>query len=305
MRIAMRLVTDGPIDTTLESATELYQLGFRSLWATQIFGPDALTVLALVGHELPDLDLGTSVVPIHPRHPSMLAAQARTVQDAIGGRLSLGVGLSHQAVVEGLWGISFDRPARYMREYVDALAPMLRGENVNAQGERVKAVTISPLGPKEVPTPSLLLAALGPAMLRIAGTFTDGTALWMTGPKTIAEHIVPVLRGAAMSARRPEPRVICSLPIAVTSDIAGARERINVANAIYAMLPSYAAMMEREGAEVPADVALIGSKEHVLEQLHGLAEAGVTEYFGVPTGTENERHDAIEVLLNYQGALRV
>jgi F420-dependent oxidoreductase-like protein len=305
MRIAMRLVTDGPIDTTLESATHLYDLGFRSLWASQVFGPDTLTVLALVGHELPDLDLGTGVVPIHPRHPSMLAAQARTVQDAIGGHLSLGVGLSHQAVVEGLWGISFDRPARYMREYVDALAPMLRGENVNAQGQRVKAVTISPLGPKEVPAPSLLLAALGPEMLRIAGTFTDGTVLWMTGPKTIAEHIVPLLRAAATSARRPEPRVICALPIAVTSDVAGARERVNVAHAIYATLPSYAAMMEREGAEVPADIALIGSKEQVLEQLHELDAAGVTEYFGMPTGTEGERHDAIEVLLNYQGALRV
>ncbi|HEY5265237.1 MAG TPA: TIGR03564 family F420-dependent LLM class oxidoreductase [Acidimicrobiales bacterium] len=300
MRIAIGLDADGPIDKTLERAHRLHDRGFRSLWSSQIFGPDTLTVLAIVGRELPDLDLGTSVVPIQPRHPSMLAAQARTVQDAIGGHLSLGVGLSHQVVVEGLWGISFDKPGTYMSEYIDALAPMLRGEKVNVQGERVKAVTMSALGPKEVATPSLLIAALGPKMLDIAGSRTDGTVLWMTGPKTIAAHIAPTIRAAAEKAGRPAPRVVCSLPIAVTSDIAGARERLNQDYAVYGTLPSYAAMIEREGASSPADVSLLGSKEQVLEQLHALAAAGVTEFSGAPSGTSDEREGALEVLLNYQ-----
>ena len=300
MRIALGLDTDGPIDKTIERATRLHDRGFRSLWSSQIFGPDTLTALALVGHELRDLDLGTSVVPIQPRHPSMLAAQARTVQEAIGGHLSLGVGLSHQVVVEGLWGISFERPAKYMREYLDALAPMLRGEKVNVQGERVRAVTMSPLGPRVVATPSLLIAALGPKMLKLAGTLADGTVLWMTGPKTIAAHIVPTIRDAAAEAGRPAPRVVCALPITVASDIAGARERLNTEYAIYATLPSYAAMLEREGAKEPADVALLGSKEHVLEQLHGLAEAGVTEFSGAPSGTSGEREGALEVLHDYE-----
>ena len=300
MRIALGLDTDGPLEKTIERATRLHDRGFRSLWSSQIFGPDTLTVLALVGHELPDLDLGTSVIPIQPRHPSMLAAQARTVQDAIGGHLSLGVGLSHQVVVEGLWGISFERPAQYMREYLDALAPMLRGENVNVQGERVKAVTMSPLGPKEVAAPSLLIAALGPQMLKLAGTLADGTVLWMTGPKTIAAHIVPTIREAASAAGRGEPRVVCALPVTVTSDLADARERLNTEYAIYGTLPSYAAMIEREGAKGPADVALIGSKPRVLDQLHELAEAGVTEFSGAPSGTKEEREGALEVLIEYQ-----
>jgi F420-dependent oxidoreductase-like protein len=300
MRIAIGLDTDGPFEKTLARAKRLHDRGFQSLWSSQIFGPDTLTVLALVGHELPDLDLGTSVVPIQPRHPSMLAAQARTVQEAIGGRLSLGVGLSHQVVVEGLWGISFDRPANYMAEYLAALAPMLRGENVNAQGDRVKAIAMSPLGPKEVATPSLLIAALGPKMLKLAGTLTDGTVLWMTGPKTIAAHIVPTVRAAAEAAGRLEPRVVCALPITVTSDVEGARERLNTEYAIYATLPSYAAMLEREGAKEPADVALLGSKERVLEGLHELAEAGVTEFSGAPSGTSDEREGAIEALLEYK-----
>lgn len=300
MRIALGLETDGPVEKTMGRAKRLHDRGFHSLWSSQIFGPDTLTVLALVGHELPDLDLGTSVIPIQPRHPSMLAAQARTVQDAIGGHLSLGIGLSHQVVVEGLWGISFERPAQYMREYLDALAPMLRGENVNAQGERVKAVTMGPLGPKEVATPSLLIAALGPQMLKLAGTLADGTVLWMTGPKTIAAHIVPTIREAASAASRPAPRIVCALPVTVTSDVAGARERLNTEYAIYGTLPSYAAMIEREGAKGPADVSLIGSKSQVLNQLHELAEAGVTEFSAAPSGTSDERDGALEALLEYQ-----
>jgi F420-dependent oxidoreductase-like protein len=300
MRIALGLDTDGPLEKTMECATRLHDRGFRSLWSSQIFGPDTLTVLALVGHELPDVDLGTSVIPIQPRHPSMLAAQARTVQDAIGGHLSLGIGLSHQVVVEGLWGISFERPAQYMREYLDALAPMLRGENVNVQGERVKAVTMGPLGPKEVATPSLLIAALGPQMLKIAGTLADGTVLWMTGPKTIAAHIVPTIRAAASAAGRAAPRVVCALPVTVTNDVAGARERLNTQYAVYATLPSYAAMLEREGAKEPADVGLLGTKGQVLDQLNGLAEAGVTEFSGAPSGTSEEREGALEALIEYQ-----
>jgi alkanesulfonate monooxygenase SsuD/methylene tetrahydromethanopterin reductase-like flavin-dependent oxidoreductase (luciferase family) len=177
---------------------------------------------------------------------------------------------------------------------------MLRGEKVNAQGERVKAVTVGPLGPKEVAAPSLLVAALGPKMLEMAGALADGTLLWMTGRKTIASHIAPTIRAAAAKAGRPEPRVVCSLPMAVTSDPESARERLNTEYAVYATLPSYAAMLKREGASAPADVSLIGSKEQVLEQLHELAEAGVTEFSGAPSGTSEEREGAIEALLTYQ-----
>ena len=226
MRIAVNLDTNGPIEATIERAARLAERGFTNFWSSQIFGPDTLTVLALVGHELRELNLGTAVVPIQTRHPTMLAAQARTVQDAIGARLSLGVGLSHQMVVEGMWGISFDRPASYMHEYLNALAPMLRGEAVNVQGERVTAVTVGPLGPKDVDTPSLLVAALGTRMLTLAGTLADGTLLWMTGRNTVATHVAPTIRAAASAANRGEPRIVCALPIAVTNDPEG-RERTN------------------------------------------------------------------------------
>ena len=299
MRVAIGLETDGPLDQTLERARRLRERGFTSMWSSQIRGPDTLTVLAVVGRDLTDVDLGTSVVPIQPRHPTMLAAQARTVQDAVGGQLSLGIGLSHQVVVEGLWGMSFERPAAYMREYLDALGPMLRGEKVSVQGDRIRAVAPGPLGPKDVRTPALLVAALGPKMLEMAGAMTDGTVLWMTGPKTIASHIAPTIRAAALAAGRASPRIVCALPIAVTPDVAGARQRINEALAIYPTLPSYAAMMEREGAKEAADVALLGSREHVWELLTRLDEAGVTEFSASVVGSEAERDATYDVLVEF------
>jgi alkanesulfonate monooxygenase SsuD/methylene tetrahydromethanopterin reductase-like flavin-dependent oxidoreductase (luciferase family) len=139
-------------------------------------------------------------------------------------------------------------------------------------------------------------------MLEIAGTLADGTLLWMTGRQTIASHVAPTIRDAASAANRGEPRIVCSLPIAVTSDPEGARERINTDYAMYATLPSYAAMLEKEGESEPAGVSLIGSKEHVLDQLHELADAGVTEFSGAPSGTKEEREAALETLIEFQRA---
>lgn len=300
MDIAVGLDVDGSVEATLERATALRQRGFTRTWSSQIFGPDTLTVLAIVGRELRDLDLGTAVVPIQPRHPTMLAAQARTVQDAIGARLSLGVGLSHKVMVEDMWGISFDRPAQYMQEYLDALAPMLRGEKVSVHGERVSAVTLGRLGPRDVRVPSLLVAALAPRMLKMAGTCTDGTLLWMTGVKTIASHVTPIITEAAAAAGRAAPRVVCSLPISVTNDVASTVAMVNETLAIYGQLPSYRAMLEREGASAPADVGLFGSHERVIEQLHELAEAGVTEFSASMNGAPSDREATYEALLAYR-----
>jgi 5,10-methylenetetrahydromethanopterin reductase len=285
MDIAIGLTADGSLDQTIELATQLRARGFTRMWSSQILGPDTLTVLAIVGRELRDLDLGTAVVPIQPRHPAMLAAQARTVQEAIGGRLSLGIGLSHQRIVEGMWGISFDRPALYMEEYLAALAPMLRGEPVAAKGERVSAFASGSVGPQEV--------------REMAGSVTDGTLLWMTGVKTIASHVTPTINAAAAAAGRPAPRIVCSLPIAVTNDVRATRERVNETLAIYGKLPSYRAMLDREGAEGPADVGLFGSREQVLEQLSDLAQAGVSEFSASMSASANDRDATYEVLNEY------
>jgi 5,10-methylenetetrahydromethanopterin reductase len=250
--------------------------GFSSAWMAQIFGLDALTAFAVAGSQVEGIELGTAVVPVYPRHPAVLAQQALTVAAATGGRLTLGIGLSHKVVIEDMYGYSFDRPARYMDEYLSILLPLLDGQPVSFTGETMSAhLALSVVHPGRVP---VLLAALGPRMLRLAGGRADGTVLWMTGPATIASHIVPTITAAAQAAGRPPPRVVCLLPVCVTGDADAARARTAEVFALYGQLPSYRAMLDREGAAGPADVAIVGSEDTVSTQIGALAQAGVTDF---------------------------
>jgi len=275
VRIGGLVDSSAPIEEVVADTQRLAGAGLASAWASQVFGHDTLTLLALVGARVPGIELGTAVVPIQPRHPAMLAAQAATVQSAIGGRLALGVGLSHQVVVEGMWGLGFERPASFLREYLQVLVPMLRGERVDFAGERLRAVS-GPLPQVTGATP-VYVAALGPVMLQIAGELADGTVTWMTGTKTVATHIVPRITAAAEAAGRAAPRVVVGLPVCVTDDPHAARERIDRALAIYPTLPSYRAMLDREGATSASDIALVGTEEEVAAGISRLADAGATD----------------------------
>jgi 5,10-methylenetetrahydromethanopterin reductase len=175
-----------------------------------------------------------------------------------------------------MYGYSFDRPARHMREYLSVLLPLLDGQQASFRGETMRAdIGLSTPRPGRVP---VLLAALAPQMLRLAGQRTDGTVLWMTGTATVRDYIVPSIRAAADAAGRPSPRVVCILPVCVTDDPDGARARANRVLAIYGQLPSYRAMLDREGAAQPGDVVLAGDEDAVAAQIAGLEEAGVTDF---------------------------
>ncbi len=206
MRIGQMIWSMGSLDTFLANVRAAAEHGYTTAWTPQILGADPLTVLTVAGREVPNVELGTAVVPTYPRHPNILAAQALTVQALIGNRLTLGLGTSHKMLVEGFWGYSFDRPARHMREYLEALLPLVRGEPVNYQGETLKAVFPLPLDIPGASPPPVLLAALAPAMPRLAGAVADGTITWLTGVKTIANHIVPSITAAAEAAGQPAPR---------------------------------------------------------------------------------------------------
>ncbi|MGH9017454.1 MAG: TIGR03564 family F420-dependent LLM class oxidoreductase [Acidimicrobiales bacterium] len=288
MKIGMGLEVDGTLDDVVARAQGLAATGVNSLWSAQIFGWDALTALAVVGREVPGVSLGTAVVPVHPRHPTMLAAQALTVQSATGGRLTLGIGLSHKLVVEGIWGLSYDHPARYMEEYLSILMPLLSGEQVSFQGEALRANTLGPPETAGASAPPVLVAALGPVMLGIAARQASGTITWMVGLQTLAQHIVPTITAAATAAGRPEPRVVVSLPVCVTADADAALERAGRLFTIYGQLPSYRAMLDREGVAGPPDVALVGSEEEVAAAVTRVAEAGATEFSAVVYGTPDE-----------------
>jgi 5,10-methylenetetrahydromethanopterin reductase len=251
--------------------------GFASAWMSNIFGLEALTTLAVAGSQVPRIELGTAVVPTYPRHPAVLAQQALTASLAVGGRLALGIGLSHQIVIQDMYGYSFDKPARHMREYLAVLLPLLAGENASFDGETLHAHIGLTVPHSEAKVP-VLLAALAPQMLRLAGEKTDGTVLWMTGPATARDYIVPAIRDAAAAAGRPSPRVVCMLPVCVSNEPSKARADADRLLAIYGQLPSYRAMLDKEGAAGPGDVALVGDEDTVAAQIDGLAEAGVTDF---------------------------
>ncbi|MFM7755206.1 MAG: TIGR03564 family F420-dependent LLM class oxidoreductase [Actinomycetota bacterium] len=291
---------DGTLDAMINEARRAEADGFASFWVPQIFGHDALTALAVMGREVPRIELGTSVVPTYPRHPMMMAQQALTVNAATGGRLCLGIGLSHQVVVEGMWGMSFAKPVRHMREYLEVMMPLLEGRPVSHAGEeyRVNGAVAVPGGTR----PNVVIAALGEQMLKVTARLADGTLTWCTGPQTLADHTIPTLRDAAEAAGRDATRVIAALPVCVTEDRAAAHERAAKVFVVYGQLPSYRAMLDKEGVGGPADIAIVGSRSEVIDRISALAEIGVSDFAAVEFGGNPdevaETRDAVKSLVS-------
>lgn len=252
--------------------------GFASYWLVQLpsAGNDVLTTIALAGQQTRRIELGTSVIPVYTRHPLMLAQQAATAQAMAGGRLTLGIGLSHRPVVEQMLGLSYDRPAAYMREYLAVLRALVETGRADFQGEFLRvACGLSVPGAEPFP---ILLAALAPRMLALAGEQAAGTITWMAGRRTVAGHITPRIRAAAERAGRPAPRIVVALPVAVTDDRPGAMAAIGSAWRRYGELENYRRLLDLEGAAGPADVAVIGSEAEVAEQILALGAAGATDF---------------------------
>ena len=292
MRIGLYLgnVPARTLDRVLQSVRRAEAAGFRTLWFGQLYDYEALSLIALAGRETSRIELGTWVVPTYPRHPATLAQQALTAQAASGGRLALAVGLSHRAVIEKRLGLDYGRPVRHMREYLEVLRPLLAGEKAEHRGEEFRVrlrVGVPGAGP-----PPLLLAALGPQMLRLAGRLADGAALWLGGPRYLEELAVPTLREAADRAGRPPPRIVAGLPVCVCESEAAGRAAVAAMVGPSAVLPSYRAVLEREGARRPEDVGLVGSESEVRERLARLAALGVADFNAVVAGAEGEPDSA-------------
>ncbi|HZP57822.1 MAG TPA: TIGR03564 family F420-dependent LLM class oxidoreductase [Dehalococcoidia bacterium] len=287
MRIGLFLPElGGNIEGAVQQVVDAERDGFDSTYFGQIFGADALTIIAIAGTRTSRIEMGTSVVPTYLRHPFAMAQQAMTVQAAAAGRFTLGIGLSHAPVVENMWGLSYEKPARHMREYLDVLLPLLREGKVAHRGEVFRVA--ANLQMSGVQPPSVMIAALAPAMLKLAGERTDGTITWMTGAPAIRNHIAPKLREAAAAAGRPAPRIVAGLPVCVTDDAAAARERAARAFVIYGQLPNYRRILDIGGVPGPADIALVGNEAEVERQVRDLAAAGATDLVGAlfPVGDD-------------------
>ena len=253
--------------------------GLASVWIPQIPDEfDALTAATLVGTATSRIEIGTAVVPIQPRHPIALAQQALSTQAACEGRLALGLGVSHHWVIDEMLGLPYERPASAMRSYLEVLEPALRGPGpVDVENDDFRVH--NPLDITDVAPTPVLLAALGPVMLRLAGEHTDGTILWMADERAIEGHVVPHLTKAAEGAGRAAPRVVAGIPVCLCldSEVDTAVERTNRILAEAETSPNYQRLLDAGDAQQVGDLLAAGSETAVEKRLRAFAEAGATD----------------------------
>lgn len=282
----------GGLEKLVADARRAERHGLHAVWIVHAHGLDALTAAAILGQETRHITIGTAVVPTCARHPIAMAQQALTVQAATAGRFVLGIGVSHQDNVQERYGLSYARPLTHMREYLAVLAPLVRSGTCAFAGSQYR-VNATVRVPGATPCP-ILLAALAPKMLALAGSVGDGTIAWMSGPRTLREYVIPRIRDAAASAGRPLPRVVAGFPIALADDVDRARQVAAATFHVYGTKPAYRAMLDREGAAGPADIALVGDEDAIGEALDGLAELGVTDFLAAPFVAETDADASLE-----------
>ncbi|GAA4581250.1 TIGR03564 family F420-dependent LLM class oxidoreductase [Planotetraspora phitsanulokensis] len=289
MEIGLSSYGAAPIPELLTEIERAAANGFSRFWLGEHGGWDPLTVFAAVGDRAPDIELATSVVGTYPRHPLALAAQALTAHAATGGRLTLGIGPSHAPVVESRYGLTWQPPVQHTREVLDVLGPVLRGEEVEVRGRSITAVG-GVAAPGVIP-PSLLLAANGPRMLALAGERADGALTMWTTPRFLGEIVVPTVTTAA--AGRAAPRIAVGLLASVTSDVDGTRRRVNTDFRQAATLPTFHALLDRQGSTGPDDTLVAGDEAHVEETVGRFADAGATELIIFPVGLPEDQDRTI------------
>ncbi len=290
MRISLNIggdVLSAPVAprAVAEQAKAAEDAGFGAAWVTHFTrGTDSIPTITAAGLATSRIDLGVGVVPTYPRHPYTMAHEAATVQSIIGGRLTLGVGVSHKPIMAML-GLDYVSPAAHMREYLEVLGPLLTHGKVTHSGRHFQ-VDCGFTIPGTTPV-SVVVGALGPKMVRVAGELSDGAITWLAGPRGLGEHIVPGLTKAASNAGRGAPRVIVGLPVAV-ADGEAARATVLETFARYGGLANYRAQFEREGVDSVADLAVIGDEETVRRHLAALRDAGATELWALPFPVGND-----------------
>ena len=276
IRMGLSVAEAADLESLLQKFRQVEADGFQSAWIPNIFSFDALTVAALAAGVTRSLEIGTAVVPTFSRHPFYMAQQALSTQAAAGGRFVLGLGPSHKIVIENMLGLSFDRPARHMREYMTVVTQLIETGKTSFVGE-VYRVNASLDVPCDTPCP-VLIGALGPLMREIAGRLAGGTITWMTGPRTLGEAVIPGIRAAAKDAGRSDPRIVAGFPVILTDDPAAAREAAGKLFALYGTLPSYRAMLDAEGLESPGEIVIAGDESAIEASIRSLASAGVTDF---------------------------
>ncbi|WP_327674759.1 MULTISPECIES: LLM class F420-dependent oxidoreductase [unclassified Streptomyces] len=255
------------------------EAGFDTVWVPQVPTDfDALTAIALMGSVTSRIELGTAVVPVHAQHPVALARQALSVHAAAQGRLALGVGASHHWIVRDMLGLPYEKPAAYTRDYLDVLNTAVGGVS-SVDVENDTFTVHNPLGLAPVAPLPVLLAALGPVMLRIAGERADGTVLWMADERSVADHVVPRITKAAQEAGRPAPRIVAGVPVCLCrpNEVDAARGRANRILGEAEISPNYQRLLEYGDARDVGDLCAAGDEAAIKARFQRFADAGVTD----------------------------
>lgn len=276
------------VDKVVHQAKQAEADGFTSLWYASVVTGDPLVAMAIAGRETSTIELGTAVLQTYPCHPLLQANRAASVVDAMGRRgLTLGIGPSHEPLVRGVFGLSYDHPGRNTEEYVRILSALLDGESVDFEGADWTAHTGGRAVPPVHRVP-VLVSALGPRLLRVAGQFSDGAVLWMAPARAIETHVAPKLRAAAKAVGRPSPRIVAGLPVAVHDDEAEARGAAATYSSAYAGMVNYQRILDIGEAASPAEAAIVGDEKAVRAQIRSLLDTGATDIWAAvfPVGED-------------------
>lgn len=275
-------------DRIVQQAVEAEADGFTSLWYPSAVLGDPLAAMALAGRATTTIDLGTAVLQTYTCHPVLQANRAASTAATMGRPgLVLGVGPSHDIVIEGAYGLSYAHVGAHTEEYVTVLSTLLRGEGIDHRGDHFR-VAIPVVNASSQPV-SVMLSALAPRLLRVAGEHTDGTILWMANERAIEQHVAPRITAAATAAGRPSPRIVAGLPVAVHDDVAEARATAAKDFANYGVLPNYRRILDIGGAAGPADAAIVGDESSVTAQIQALFDAGATDMWAAPFPVGEDR----------------
>ena len=268
------------------------EAGLDSIWTPQIPDEfDVMTAAALLGAATSRIEVGTAIVPLQPRHPVVLAQQALSVQAVCEGRFTLGVGVSHHWIIGDMLGLPYEHQATTVRCYLDVLDQALAGPGLVEVDNELFTIR-NPLDITDITPTPVMVAALGPVMLQLAGERAAGTSLWLADERTIASHVVPRLTKAAAAAGRPAPRVMAGVPVCLcgAGEIDAATERTNRTLSEVVASPNYVRLMDHGDARTIGDVLICGDEAAMEARLRRFAEAGVTDLNAriVPLGENRE-----------------
>lgn len=278
----------GTVDKIVAQAQRAEDDGFSALWYASTVAGDPLTAMAIAGRTTSRIELGTAVLQTYPCHPLLQANRVAAAANAMNRPgLTLGLGPSHRPLVEGVLGLDYGHPGRNTEEYVRIVTALLAGDRVDVDGADWTTHSDGRMAVPEHPVP-VLLSALSPRLLRVAGEVADGTVLWMATAEAVENHVAPALHAAARAARRPAPRIVAGLPIAVHDDAAEARAAVAATAGGYAGMQNYRRILDRGGVGDPADAAIVGTEDDVTAALNRLVDAGATDVWAqlTPVGPD-------------------